>query len=502
MDSLWSKSFNDVRNFPRLSQDICCDVCIVGAGIFGVTCAYYLNLLGFDVVVIDKDDIAGKTTGNTTGKITSQHGLFYSYLINNFGHHFARLYLEANESAITNIKSIIDKENISCDFSFENNFVYTTDFDRLKSIRDEVEAVRSLNFPCEFASSVGLPFNIAGSVCFKNQAQFHPLKYVWGLCNSICDSTRFFTHTTVSDIRQDNGSYVVCCDDVGYKVRSKFVILACHYPFINVPGFYFTKMYQSSSYLIAVDTKKSLFDGMFISADSPSFSFRTAKFGKKNLLLIGGAEHKTGSYCNYDSTYGVLENLAKKYYPDCDVLFRWNTRDCVSLDKIPYIGLFANNLPNFYVGTGFKKWGMSLSNVAANIVVDMITGKDNVYSSIFNSSRLNPIKNRDEFKNMVVQSSRSLLIDKIKRSYLHFEDIPLNSGGIVEVNGDKVGFFRDVDDNIFAVSPFCTHLGCLLSWNDVDKTWDCPCHGSRFDYTGKNLYDPAFKDLGVFDVID
>lgn len=525
MNSLWFETFNKTHQFSQLSSNLSCDVCIVGGGIFGITCAYYLTKQGFNVIVLEKDEIASKTTGNTTAKITSQHGLFYSHLIDDYGHSFARNYLEANENAIKNIKNIIDSEKISCDFCYQNSYVYATTKEELQSVHDEVAAIRSLNFPCEFAAKVGLPFETLGSCCFKNQAQFHPLKYVYGLCDAISDSAKIFTRTTVTDIRHGTESYIVSCSPTAgydaeinfnnaninsssdienstpeYQVKAKHVILACHYPFINIPGFYFTKMYQSTSYLIAVDTKKSLFNGMYLSATSPTFSFRTAKIGNKNLLLIGGADHKTGNYCNDAFTYDVLENVAKTYYPDCEVLYRWNTRDCISLDKIPYIGLYASNMPNLYVGTGFKKWGMTLSNVAANIVVDMINGKENNYSSLFSSTRLHPVKNGDEFKNMMVQSTKSLVVDKVKKSHLEFDDIALNSGGVVEINGDKVGIFKDLDGEVFAVKPICTHLGCLLSWNDVDKTWDCPCHGSRFDFMGKNLYEPAFKNLERYEV--
>lgn len=263
-------------------------------------------------------------------------------------------------------------------------------------------------------------------------------------------------------------------------------------------GFYFLKMYQSTSYLIAVDPKKTLFKGMYLSSSTPSFSYRTAKIDGKELLLIGGAEHKTGHPSCYQDTYGLLEKEAKKWYPSCEVLYRWNTRDCISLDKIPYIGTYSSSMPNVFVGTGFKKWGMTLSNVAANVIVDSICGKNNKFSYLFTPSRLKLIKNRDEMKNVLVQSTNSLVLDKFKRANLSFDEIENNSGSIIEIGNEKVGIYKDPDGKLYAVKPICTHLGCLLSWNDIDKTWDCPCHGSRFDFAGKNLYDPAFKNLDVY----
>lgn len=499
MNSIWLETFKYNKTFEKLNQNISCDVCIIGAGIFGLTCAYYLTKQGFNVAVLDRDDIGTKATGHTTAKITSQHGLIYKHLIDDYGLHFAKSYLYANQKAIDNIKEIIDTENISCDFNFENHCVYTTNAKDLKSIQDEINAVNSLDFNCEFVTKTGLPFDILGGICFKNQAQFHPYKYLCGLCNSISGKAKIFTHTTICNVK-NNGSFYTSYSDNNYKIESKFVIMASHYPFINIPGFYFSKMYQSTSYLIAIETNKTLFKGMYLSASDPIFSFRTAKFGNKNFLLIGGADHKTGESHDFSTTYGVLENIAKKYYPDCKILYHWNTRDCITLDKIPYIGLYSSNLPNFYIGTGFNKWGMTSSNVAGNIIVDMINGKENPYSFVFDSTRIKPIKNADEFKNVIVQSSKSLILDKIKRSDLQLDNIVPNSGGIIEVNGQKVGIYKSQDNKFFAVNPICTHLGCLLSWNNIDKTWDCPCHGSRFDYTGKSLYDPSFKDLEVFNI--
>lgn len=179
-------------------------------------------------------------------------------------------------------------------------------------------------------------------------------------------------------------------------------------------------------------------------------------------------------------------------------MYRWNTRDCISLDKIPYIGPYSSLLPNMFVGTGFKKWGITSSNVAANIIVDNICGKENKYAYVFDSSRLKPIKNADEMKNIIVQSTNSLLLDKLRPANMNFDNIANDSGSIIEVNDEKVGIYKNSSGKVFAVKPICTHLGCLLSWNDVDKTWDCPCHGSRFDFMGRNIYDPAFEDLETY----
>ena len=502
MNSILLDSIKNKNQFETLSKNLETDICIIGAGMFGITCAYYLNNLGFDVTVLEKDDICSKTTAFTTGKITSQHGLFYNYLINSYGNAFAKDYLESNESAIKNIKNIIDTEKINCDFEYQNNYVYTTKKSEISSIKKEVDSVNSLGFDCDFVTKTGLPFEIEGAICFKNQAQFNPLKYIQGLCKKIINNNgKIFTHTTAIDIKKDEQNYLVFTDK--NYVKAKFVIVATHYPFLKISGLYFTKMYQSTSYIIAIDPKKTLNNGMYINNSAPIFSFRTAKFNNNNnILLIAGSDHKSGKPTSYKDSYGVLEDIAKKYYPNCEILYKWNTEDCISIDKIPYIGSYSLSMPNVFVGTGFKKWGMTSSNVAANIIVDKICNKTNKYEYMYNSSRLKPIKNLDEFKNMMVQSTNSLFLDKLKSPNMSFEKIAINSGSIIEVNNEKVGIYKDTSGDIHAVKPICTHLGCLLSWNDLDKTWDCPCHGSRFDYDGKNLYNPAFKNLEVYNLSD
>ena len=442
MNSLWLSENPNKKNFESLNKNISTDVCIIGAGIFGLTCGYYLSKAGLKVTVLDKSDVARKTTGHTTAKITSQHGLFYTYLVTTYGEQFAKDYLFANEEALENIKNIIDTENIKCDFEKQSNFVYTTYQSEVNKIKKEVDCVNAIGFPANFVTKTGLPFEIAGGIQFKNQAQFNPIKYINGLCDCIIKNNgEIYTNTTVYDVKKDENNFSTLTVDG--SIKSKYVILASHYPFINFPGMYFFKMYQSSSYVIGVDTKKTLFNGMYISSSEPVYSFRTAYYNGKKILLLGGLGHKTGMPVTYEQSYGTLENYAKQLYPNCEILFRWDTRDCITLDKIPYIGAFSSTMDNFYIGTGFNKWGMTTSNVAANSVCDMILEKHNKYAYVFDSTRINPIKNRTEVKNMITESVNSLAIKKFKDSNVNFNDIPNNSGGIIDINNQKVGIYKD-----------------------------------------------------------
>ena len=563
MNSYWLSSIQNqkdknqniekLNNTNPIDNHHVTDVCIIGAGIAGLSTAYYLAQNGVKVAVIDKAEIGAKTSGHTTAKITLQHGLIYDYLINTFGFDYAFNYFRANEKAISNIKHIIDSENIDCDFEYKNNYVYTTSQNELTKIHNEIKAVNSLvsgnisnkqndtktiasnaentknNYVqddyAQFVKDAGLPFKIAGAIETKNQAQFHPTKYMYGLARAIQNNGGLiFTNSLANDVQKYGDGYITYAND--YTIKSKYIVIASHYPFINFPGFYFSKMYQSTSYVVAIETDKKLPNGMYINTGEPVLSFRTAKFhnptnfdasntnkhnnpnnpntsnNSKNLLIISGGDHKTGYSPDSENFYGYkyVEDQAKKHFPDCKILYKWNTRDCITLDKIPYIGEFSLFMPNAYVATGFNKWGMTSSNIAANIIKDEILGLNNLYSETFNSNRFKPIKNRGEMKNMVKQVFHSFVSNRIKIPDEDLSSIKNDNGGIIRINGTAVGIYKDKNGQIYAVNPTCTHLGCLLTWNNVDKTWDCPCHGSRFDYKGKNLYDPAFKDLETFGI--
>ena len=523
MNSYWISSMPNLENINPLDHNHITDVCIVGAGITGLSLAYYLAKNGVKVTLIDKAEIGAKTSGHTTAKITLQHGLIYDYLINTFGFDYALNYFRANEKAISNIKHIIDIENIDCDFEYKNNYIYTTSQNDLTQIHNEIKAINSLasysslntqnnsknnykNSNCnqndyaQFVQETDLPFKIAGAIETKNQAQFHPVKYMYGLVKAIkkCGGL-IFTNSLVDDVQKYDDGYITYSNN--YTIKSKYIVIASHYPFINFPGFYFSKMYQSTSYVVAIETNKKLPNGMFINTGEPALSFRTAKQQNvKELLIISGGDHKTGYSPDSESFYGYryIEEQAKKFFPDCKILYKWDTRDCITLDKIPYIGEFSMFMPNVYVATGFNKWGMTSSNISANIINDEILGHKNFYAKTFDSNRFDPIKNRDEVKNMVKQVFHSFVSNKIKIPAEDLSTIKNDNGGIIRINGTAVGIYKDKNGQIYAVNPTCTHLGCLLTWNNIDKTWDCPCHGSRFDYKGQNLYDPAYKDLETF----
>lgn len=488
MSSYWIDTSKQT-NYPKLNSNISTDICIIGGGITGIATAYMLKDSGLNITLLEASEIAMGVSANTTAKITSQHGLFYDYLLKSYGFDIAKRYLDSNEEAINTIKNIVKKENIDCNFENEDSYVYTCSKNYVQKIKDETSAVKFLGLDAKLVTETSLPFDIKAGICFPNQAKFHIRKYILGILPSL-SKINIFEHSRVTNIKAQNGLYKVFANE--HTVNCKYVIMATHYPIKNFPGMYFLKMYQDKSYVIAVDTKKPLFNGMYISAEEPIISFRTAD----NLLLVGGSGHKTGNTnIDLDKSYLNLENYIKGFYPDAEVKYKWTTEDCISLDKIPYIGKFSKLFDNIYVATGYKKWGMTTSHVAAKIISDDILGKENKYASIYSATRFAPLKNHKEFSNMLNQSIYSLAINKIKKPKLNYTQIPNNCGGIADYKGKKIGLYKDENGKMYAVKPYCTHLGCELSWNNLDKTWDCPCHGSRYDYTGKIITEPTTRNL-------
>ncbi len=479
--------------FEKLNKDIEVDVCIIGAGITGISTAYMLLNKGLKICLIDKGEVCSGVTENTTAKITSQHGLIYDYLIKTFGKEYAQKYFESNEEAIKGIKEIIKKENIECDFERVENYIYTCKDEYIQKIKDEVDAVRNIGGNAEFVEKSNLPFEIKAGIKLTNQAKFHPLKYLYGLVEVIKrNNIDIFTNSRVVEIKKKSEGYNVNTEDEK-TIAAKYVVMSTHYPIKNFPGMHFLKMYQDRSYAIAIKPNKKLSKEMYISAESPVASFRPIN---DEFLIIGGAEHKTGeNSVDLDISYKQLETYAKEIYPKAEIEYRWATQDCVSIDKVPYIGDFSNLMPNIYVATGYKKWGMTTSYVAAKIISDKILKKENEYEEIYKATRFAPIGNYKEFGNMLKQTVYSLAINKLKIPDTAFDEIEKNSGGVVEYKGKKIGAYKDENGKLFIVEPYCAHLGCELSWNNLEKTWDCPCHGSRYTYEGKVITEPTVKDL-------
>jgi len=453
MESLWRQQTGEIlpnQNFYQGSiRESHWDVIVVGAGMAGILTGYYLQKQGKRVLIVEAKAIASGQTERTTAKITSQHGLKYAELIRNVGEEKAKLYAMANEQAISQYARLVKEEKIDCGFIRVDSYLYSKT--QKYVLMEEAKAAQHLGIHAEFTHETELPFEVKGAVRFPNQAQFSPLEFI----KRVAEKLNVLANTLVTEIKDCwviTNKGILTADDI---------VVTTHYPIQNVPGFYFLRQHQERSYVLAL-TDVLPMKNMYYGIDEDGLSFRQAG----EYLLLGGSSHRTGHiYGRKENTkkecegaYGHLRKAAKIYFPDAKETIYWSAQDCMPHDGIPFIGRYSVFTPHLYVATGFQKWGMSTSMVAAKILCDTICDNPNPYKELFSPQRF-----------LVRAGSKDFLKDV----------------GISICNLGKG----------MVVKKKCSHMGCALVWNPDTKSWDCPCHGSRFDKDGKLLDNPAKKNL-------
>nr|WP_325179468.1 FAD-dependent oxidoreductase [uncultured Oscillibacter sp.] len=429
MDSIWKRTA-EMPPFAPLDGDLKTDVLIVGGGLAGLLCAYWLNRAGVDCALVEADRLCGGVTGNTTAKLTIQHGLIYDKLLREFGLEKARLYLEANRGALGQYRELC--RDIDCDFEERDSYVYALS-DRRKLDR-ELETLERLGFPAELVESPDLPMPTAGAVRFPKQAQFHPLKFAAAIAKGL----RIYEHTKVLELGP--GTAVT---NHG-TVTAEKIVIATHFPLLNKHGGYFLKLYQSRSYVLALENAREA-GGMYVDEGEKGLSFRD----DKGFLLLGGGGHRTGKK---GGGWRELEDFAKRHYPQAKIAARWAAQDCMTLDGVPYVGRYSKGTEGLYVAAGFNKWGMTSSMAAARVLADLVQGKENPYAELFSPSRS---VLRPQLAANAWESALGLLTP---------------------------------------TAPRCPHMGCALKYNPQEHSWDCPCHGSRFGEDGRLIDNPATDD--------
>ena len=474
MESIWSKE-TKFPNRPQLEGNIYSPVAIIGAGIAGILTAYFLKNEGINCVILERGQACIGQTKNTTAKITAQHGAIYSKLIKTVGEKKAAEYHKLNKQAINDFESIIKHENISCDFERLPSAIYSMADDKI--IREEAKAAATLGIEHEIKSDCSLPFSVALSLVFPNQAQFDPLKFL----KPLCEGLTIFENTNVLSVH-DN----IITTDCG-TVKADKIAFSSHYPFINFPGLYFMRMHQERSYVLALKNAQKL-DMMYYGIDPNSFSFRPAG----DLLLFGGRSHRTGKN-QQRLKYAMLETEAKKLWHDCEVYAKWSAQDCISGDGIPFIGNFSKGKKDWFVQTGFNKWGMTSSMAAARLTAQSIAKRESQITVFSPSRKLN----LPTVKEILINTAEAAkgLTEKFCFATDDVEDIENGSCAVCDIDGEKKGVYKDEAGKLHIVSLRCPHLGCELKWNGDEKSWDCPCHGSRFDINGKLICEPAQTDI-------
>lgn len=421
----------ELPQFQSLPNDLRTDVLVIGGGLAGLLCAHELKQAGIQCIVAEANTVGGGITKNTTAKITAQHGLIYGRLIKQYGIERAGLYLRANLEALNRYRELC--QDIDCDFQEQDSYVYSTNAPDM--LAQELTALHTLNYPAEFVKELPLPMPTRGAVKFPRQAQFHPLKFLAAIAKDL----QIFEHTPIRELIPG------CAITDHGTIQAKKMIVATHFPFLNKHGLYFLKLYQHRSYCLALENLPPM-DGMYVDENPNGLSFRTAN----NTLILGGGGHRTGKH---GGGWHELEAFAGEHWPGSRIRYRWATQDCVSLDGIPYIGPYSRTTPELLVTSGFNKWGMTSAMTAARILSEQAQGIVSPYAEVFSPAR-------------------SILKPQL-----------------------AVNAFEAVTNLLTFSKKRCPHLGCALKWNPHEHTWDCPCHGSRFEENGKLIDNPATDDL-------
>ncbi len=489
--SYWIDSTPE-NHFSPLVNTVTVDVAIVGAGIAGITAATLLKRAGKTVAVIESNRIATGVSGHTTAKVTSLHQLIYAELIEKFGEEKARIYAQSNQAALERIAAFVEEEQIDCDFSRQSAYSFTDSQDQLSKIEQEVEAALRLGLPASFVRETSLPFPIAGAIKFDNQAQFHSRKYLLHLAKGITGNGSYvFENTRVQKVEEDNPCQVIT--DKG-TVQAQDVIITTNLPILD-QGLFFAKTYPKRSYIIGARIEASKAPkGMYIGIGETYYSIRTTPYQDSLLLLVGGGGHKVGTVTNTEEKYLDLEEFARSRFGIDSFEYRWSTQDAVSFDRLPYIGKLTPFNNHIYVATGFSLWGMTKGTLSGMLLADKILGINNLWAELYDATRATPFVSVEGIKQNL-DVGVHWVGDRIKGIGNSFVDVPNGEGKLVTVNGKKVAAYRDERGEIHAVSAVCSHLGCVVAWNSAEKSWDCPCHGSRFNYNGTVLHGPTVKDL-------
>jgi glycine/D-amino acid oxidase-like deaminating enzyme/nitrite reductase/ring-hydroxylating ferredoxin subunit len=486
--SYWVETAPDVR-FPTPPGDLDVDVAVLGGGITGVSVALLLARDGLSVALLESARVGHGVSGYSTAKVSSLHALTYAQLVSRRGEDHARNYGDANEAGLARMAAWVHEHGIDCDFRRKPNYTHTDAAQEVEDVRAEAETARRLGLPASFTTVTDLPWEVAGAVRFEDQAEFHPIRYLAHLAEVARDSGAQ-VYERARAVAVDDGATCQVTLDGGGRVRAGKVIVATHYPFIERGG-YFARMHPERSYVLAVRLREAVPQGMYISTAGHSLRSTPRPDGGE-YLLVCGASHKLGQATEAES-YRDLESYVRERFDVESIDLRWSTQDNVSLDHVPYVGKASPFSKNVYVGTGYRKWGFANGTAAALMLADLLQGRANPWLETFDSTRLGP---PSALLTMAKESANvgfRFIRDRLKRRSTG--TIPPGGGAVVGDGPRQAAVHRDDHGQLHAVSARCTHMGCIVDWNEAERSWDCPCHGSRFAPDGAVLQGPALSPL-------
>jgi glycine/D-amino acid oxidase-like deaminating enzyme/nitrite reductase/ring-hydroxylating ferredoxin subunit len=476
-------------DFPALSGEIRVDVAIIGGGIVGVTTARLLKDRGLKVALVEARRVGREVTGKSTAKMSSQHGLHYQTLEQKFGEDRARLYAEAQEIGIRRISQLAGEHGIDADIEPKSAYVYTRDESYVSQIEKEVEVAQRLGLPASLTRDTGLPFDVLAAMRWDDQAQFHPVKYVAGLAGTIPgDGCHVFENSRAVDweperVLTDNGNLI-----------AKHVVMATHLPLGQV-GLYYATNYPKAEPVIAAPIRR-VPPGMYKNAEQPGHSIRTHRNSNGQTYgIVAGTHFKPGHPDEEQKYIADIERWLTENFDAGPIEYRWINEDYTPMDGAPFIG-WSSRSDGYLVATGFNAWGISNGTVAAMIIADLATGKENRWLDLFDATRVKPIAGAPDFVKENASIAAHLVGGYLGSKAKSYDELKPGEAAILKIDGDNVAAFRDESGALHAVSAVCSHMGCLVGWNETDRTWDCPCHGSRFELGGEVMHGPATQPLG------
>jgi glycine/D-amino acid oxidase-like deaminating enzyme/nitrite reductase/ring-hydroxylating ferredoxin subunit len=490
--SIWMDT-TPATTYSPLERDTEVDVCVIGGGITGITTAVLLGEAGLSVAVVELDRVAAGVTGYTTGKVTALHGLVYDQVRSRFGADGARDYAAANQAGLDLIARWVRDRGIDCDFRRRPAFTYAEDDAGLEHVHQEVDAAREAGLAAAFTLDVDLPWAVAGAVRLDEQAEFHARRYVLALAGGLAAAGgQVFERTRA--VAVEDGDPCRVHTDRG-DVVARDVVVATHYPMLD-RGLFFARLSPERSYAIAVRVRGAIPQGMCLSTESPVHSLRSVPHADGELLIVGGEGHKTGQGGDTVERYERLEAWARERFDVAEVAYRWSAQDAMPADGVPYVGKLSPISRHVWTASGYRKWGLTNGAAAAMMLSDLIQGRENAWLRTFDANRFKPLAAAPTLLKENVNVGAHFFGDRLSAPDVRsLDELGPDEGGIVTVEGEKVAAYRDPDGTVHTVSPICTHLWCQVSWNRAERSWDCPCHGSRFDVSGKVIQGPAVDDL-------
>jgi glycine/D-amino acid oxidase-like deaminating enzyme/nitrite reductase/ring-hydroxylating ferredoxin subunit len=488
--SYWEKSA-ERSSYPPLTGELDCDVAVVGAGIVGVTTAYNLAKDGARVCLVEARRIGAGATGYTTAKVTSLHGLTYSKLESSLGGEVARVYAQANQAGLEAISGLVSDIAIECDFRRKPNFTYTESVENRSSIEDEAAAAERAGLPATVTRVDELPYPVPAAVSVADQAEFHPLRYLNSLTGAAADSGCLI-HERTRVVSLDQGDPVALRTDGGQTIRAGRVIVATHLPVFD-RGLFFARSHPERSYVLLARLRGEVPQGMYLSDESPSHSLRSVRTEAGEVLMVGGESHKAGQ-SDPPERFASLERWARERFDVETIEHRWATQDHIPADSLPFVGRLWPFSDRVLTATGLRKWGIAMGTAAGAILADLIAGRENPWASTVSPMRLHPKAGAISFAKENANVAKVFFADRVMRRG-PADDIGPGEGRVTGEGLAQRAVYRDDSDRLHTLSARCTHLGCIVRFNGAERTWDCPCHGSRFAATGEVIEGPAVADL-------